>query len=840
MGNHNKLGNFLVHSIKGRIIGTVLLLHAVLMGLVVADMVSRQQGFMEKQLSHESQTLAHTLSVNAPSWLLSHDVSALSELVSSLKSVKHLNLALILDEHGKVLASTDPALFNLTFTDSPSTKLLSSLLGDPTRTEYQLLHDGLIDSISAITSNGKRIGFARVILDAAPMQAELDAVTQKGAIYTLIAILLGGMVAWLVIRKVTHRLQMLSSAADSIAAGDLDIALPDYVGLDEVSRLARDFHQMALALKHNSRERDRAEAALYAEKERALVTLQSIGDAVITTDIEGRVEFLNPVAEALTGWSNWEAMGQPLPEIFNIISEITRLPVENPVEKALLQDRIVGLANHTVLIRRDGHEVQIEDSAAPIRDRDGHILGVVLVFHDVGEKRKLTHQLSYQATHDALTGLINRSEFERQLEDLLDSAASQHREHALLYLDLDQFKVVNDTCGHSAGDELLRQLTAQIQAKVRDSDTFARLGGDEFGILLANCPLEQAVRLANVMLDEVGSFRFGWLDKTFAVGVSIGLVEINASSSDSASVLSAADTACYAAKDKGRNRVQVYSPGDIEMAERHGEMHWVARITKAFEENRFHLYYQPIVPVLSETPKQVHTTPHGIQPVADRSALPVQHFEILLRMRDENHNLVPPGAFIPAAERYYMMVEIDRWVVGNVFNWLLAHADSAVICAINLSGQSVNDDRFLTFLIDQIKLTGVAPHKVCFEITETAAISNLAKASNFIKAVKSLGCSFSLDDFGSGMSSFSYLKNLPVDYLKIDGSFVRDMINDPIDRAMVESINNIGHVMGIKTIAEFVENQEILEKLRFIGVDYAQGYGIALPAPLEDMAPFQA
>ena len=322
----------------------------------------------------------------------------------------------------------------------------------------------------------------------------------------------------------------------------------------------------------------------------------------------------------------------------------------------------------------------------------------MLVFHDVGEKRKLAHQLSYQATHDALTSLINRSEFERQLEDLIDSAASQYKEHALLYLDLDQFKVVNDTCGHRAGDELLRQLTAHIKTKVRDSDIFARLGGDEFGILLDNCPLDQAVRLANLLLDEVGAFHFAWLDKTFAVGVSIGLVTITATSGNSASVLSAADTACYAAKDKGRNRVQVYSPSDIEMAERHGEMHWVARITKAFEEERFLLYYQPIVPVQSGKPEQE------------------LHFEILLRMRDENHNLVPPGAFIPAAERYNMMVEIDRWVVRNALNWLLAHAERPVICAINLSGQSVNDDRFLAFLVDQIKGTGVPPHKVCFEI----------------------------------------------------------------------------------------------------------------------------
>ncbi|MDP2878960.1 MAG: EAL domain-containing protein [Sulfuricella sp.] len=618
----------------------------------------------------------------------------------------------------------------------------------------------------------------------------------------------------LLILKVGLRpLEALNEGAGKLGAGDLAARIP-IQGSMEMRSVISAFNDMADNIQSLL-------AQVHREKELAQVTLQSIGDAVITTDDQERVAFLNPVAENLTGWTTAEARGLPLLEVFNIVNEHTRELVENPVDKVLRSGIIVGLANHTVLIARNGREHPIEDSAAPIRDRDGHILGVVLVFHDISEKRKLTHQLSHQARHDALTGLINRSEFERRLEDLLDSAASQHREHALLYLDLDQFKVLNDTCGHSAGDELLRQLTAQIQAKVRESDTFARLGGDEFGVLLENCPLDQAVRLANVLLDEVGAFRFVWLDKTFAVGVSIGLVAITATSGLSANVLSAADTACYAAKDKGRNRVQVYSPDDIEMAERHGEMHWVARIAKAFEEERFRLHYQPIVQAGEDVPEQE------------------QHFEILLRMLDEDNNLVPPSAFIPAAERYNLMVEIDRWVVSNAFNWLIAHAERPVICAINLSGQSVNDDRFLGFLIDQIKGTGVPPHKVCFEITETSAISNLAKASNFIKTVKSLGCSFSLDDFGSGMSSFSYLKNLPVDYLKIDGSFVRDMINDPIDCAMVESINHIGHVMGIKTIAEFVENQAILDKLRTIGVDYAQGYGIAKPRPLEEMAPFQ-
>lgn len=433
-----------------------------------------------------------------------------------------------------------------------------------------------------------------------------------------------------------------------------------------------------------------------------------------------------------------------------------------------------------------------------------------------------TERLSYQATHDVLTGLVNRREFERRLEIALISARQEGRVHALFYLDLDQFKIVNDTCGHVAGDELLRQLTVLLQSKVRDTDLLARLGGDEFGVLLENCPLEQAQVVADLLRQTVKDFHFVWHNKPFVIGVSIGLVPLNQDCESLACVLSRADTACYTAKDLGRNRVHVYRAGDSELAVRQGEMNWVARITHAIEENRFRLFYQTIMPLADE----------------DREG---EHFEILLRMLDDDQGeLIPPMAFIPAAERYNLMPSIDRWVVSTAFGlyWKIFPATVDVqrhTCTVNLSGPSLCDDHFLEFIKRQFQLYQVPCQHICFEITETAAITNLARATEFINALRVMGCRFSLDDFGSGLSSFTYLKNMAVDYLKIDGSFVRDMVDDPMDAAMVESINQVGHVMGLKTIAECVENEDVLARLREIGVDFVQGYAIKRPSPLDEL-----
>lgn len=560
-----------------------------------------------------------------------------------------------------------------------------------------------------------------------------------------------------------------------------------------------------------------AAAELFAEKERALVTLASIADGVITTDTEGWIDYLNPVAEDLTGWKSEKARGLPIQALFRLVDEAHHRHAPNPIEMVLKEERTIELAANMLLLRNDGVEIPIVHSAAPIRDRSGRIIGVVLVLHDVSRERQYAAKLSYQASHDSLTGLINRGEFERRLELALQSAAQIGRHHAVMYLDLDQFKVVNDTCGHAAGDQLMRQISTLLQHCLREGDTIARLGGDEFGVLLENCPADAALRLADKLRQTVTDFHFAWGQLSFNIGVSIGLVNVADGLFTREEVLRAADTACYMAKEKGRDRVQVYHAEDSEMSMRQGEMEWVGRLQKALDENRFVLYAQDIVEVGDPRVRGTHC-------------------EILVRMLDERGTLVPPMAFIPAAERYGLMPSIDKWVIRTALATLARlrnepSGEPVQMCAINLSGASIGDERFLDFVRDQLRLFDVVRESVCFEITETTAIANLDKATRFIQELKALGCRFSLDDFGAGMSSFGYLKHLPVDFLKIDGGFVKDMADDPIDRAMVEAINSVGHVMGKKTIAEFVDSERVMAVLKEIGVDFAQGYGVARPKP---------
>lgn len=563
-------------------------------------------------------------------------------------------------------------------------------------------------------------------------------------------------------------------------------------------------------------DRKSVEHALYAEKERAEVTLRSIGDAVITTDSKGIIEFLNSEAEELTGWTIDEAKGKMLDVVFKIINQQTREHISAPILLCLTEGHPKELMNDTVMISRCGREYGIQSTAAPIRSRDGEILGIILVFKDMTEDHHLAQEMTYQATHDELTGLVNRREFERRLLRLLNSGRIDQTEHALCYLDLDQFKVINDTCGHAAGDELLRQLGQILGEHIRDRDTLARLGGDEFGLLMEHCTLEQAGRVASAVHKTIEDYRFQWKDKVFNVGVSIGLVPLTMLTGSVDGALSAADSACYAAKDAGRNRIHVYHPNDMELAKRHGDMQWVEKIQQALAEDYFRLWFQPI---------------QSINLVAPKS----RYYELLLRLECQGEGIVMPNVFLPAAERYNLITKIDRWIVNAALQWLESqtrHLPTLGLCCINLSGRSLGDEVFLRYLIGKIEKMNFPSEKLCFEIAESTAIANLASTSRFIKKLKGKGCKFTLDDFGSGLSSYGYLKNLPVDYLKIDGMFMKDIVNDPLDLAMVKSINEIGHLMGLQTIAESVENKDTQECLQNIGVDFVQG--IAPPQPIEN------
>ncbi len=569
-------------------------------------------------------------------------------------------------------------------------------------------------------------------------------------------------------------------------------------------------------------DRKRAETRIFEEKERAQVTLQSIGDGVITTDADGRVDYINPVAQDLTGWDMRSARNALVTDIMMLVNEHTRAPVENPVKRCLKEGRVVTLAENSVLITKNGDEAPIQDSAAPIRDRIGNIIGSVMIFHDVSKESRLFRQLSYQASHDTLTGLVNRREFENRLIEILEKTRGGAEEtQALLYVDLDQFKVVNDTFGHTAGDALLLQLSEQIQAKIRSTDLLARLGGDEFGVLLEHCSESRAIEVAEDIRGSIEGYRFEWQGSFTTVRCSIGIVIIGAENADVASVMSSADVACYSAKDMGRNQVHLYKDSDASL--RHEEMKWVSRITSAVEDERLELYFQPIIGISKD-----NGNCRG-------------HYELLLRMRDEDGELVGPDQFIPAAERYNLMSTLDRWVIHKALTELADRTEEEkahYTLAINLSGTSLSEDRFLEFVINEFEKQKLPEGAVCFEITETAAISNLSRVVHFMQELKKLGCLFSLDDFGSGLSSFTYLKNLPVDYLKIDGQFIRNVAVDSVDESMVKAISEVGHAMGIETIAERVETKEVMDKLGSLGIEFAQGYYIARPESVRSFEPW--
>ena len=576
-------------------------------------------------------------------------------------------------------------------------------------------------------------------------------------------------------------------------------------------------HPAILTVARDVSYRKSLEVSLSRSKRQAQYTLESIAEGVITTDNDGRVDYMNLAAETLIGTNRDDAVGHRIGELFSLVDDADRRPLGDPVERCLAMRRRVNMGRRAVMVSSDGeHEHSVEITASPIRGPGSSISGTVVVFHDVGELRGLTRQMSYQATHDALTGLINRHEFERHLDEAMDAAHAEEAIHMLFYMDLDRFKAVNDSCGHMAGDNMLREVASLIKEQVRDSDHVGRLGGDEFGALLIGCPIDKARQIATDICNAVADYRFVWKDKIFNIGISIGLVEISHVSGTLQDVMSAADSACYVAKQEGRGKVHVYSARDEAIARERGDIQWLRQLQAALHDDKFELAIQPIIAMSG-----------GVEsgPAA----------EVLIRLPDGRGRTVDTAEFLRPAERYQLMPQIDRWVVRATLTAISSgelKITSGRSCAINLSGQTLGDESFLGFVVDALDRSGVAPNSICFEVTEKAILSNVQHAQRFIEVLHGIGCEFSLDDFGSGLGSFSSLKHLPVDYLKIDGTYTRNLQSDLVNQEMVAAMIKLARTMQFRIVAEQVEQQEDFDWLRDSGVDFVQGHFVESPTIL--------
>lgn len=821
-------------SIKTRVLFVVLAPLAITTLVLSAHNTWSRLKSLDVAFHERGQAIADQMAPACEYGIFSGNRSALLGLAEAILNEPDVRQVTVYGRHGEILSSTRAVELSSStaknernsrhFHTYKATVYSSQTVIDDYVTGSMPSH-----SVKPVTSaKPQAIGLVSVTLSDRRMLEGQRHVIDETITITLGALLIATILSLRLADSVAKPIHSLVRTVIALKNGDLKVRSETRSG-GEIGILEKGINSMASSLAEaRAHERQQAEDALYIEKLRAQITLESIGEGVITTDSYGNITYINPVAEQMTGWKRVSATGQPLNKVFTIYDQERKHSLDYPLFRCIRDGETVRHESNIYLMRQDGSEFSIQDVASPIRDRRGTVIGAVIIFHDFTEIHNMAELLEYQATHDDLTGLLNRREFERRLAAILESEANnQAKENTLFYLDLDQFKLVNDTCGHIAGDNLLKELAQTIRSKIRIDDVFARLGGDEFGLILTNCSLQKGLEIAESIRTAIKGFVFQWKENMFEVGVSIGVVPLKGEQGDHTEVLSAADSACYIAKDKGRNRIHVYQQDDEDLAKRQGEMQWVNRLHRALAENRFHLYAQPIMAISGATGDKTGSIP--------------SHHEILLRMSSEEGDIISPNAFIPPAERYQIMSQLDRWVIHTTFEFIrtiLAEENQQMDYLphfnINLSGQSVCEEHFLRYVNGQFDITEIDPSMITFEITETAAIANLSHAIQFIDAMKERGCLFALDDFGSGLSSFRYLSILPVDYIKIDGYFVRDIETNAFNKAMVQAVNNIGHVLGIKTIAEFVENPGITNVLKECGVDMAQGYHVGPPLPLQE------
>lgn len=783
--------------IRSQLIIGIALIHAVLMSLFILDLVHKQRAFLLTQSTETATAMAETLAANATSWTLARDFVGLEEVIDAQRHFPGLEFAMVLDNQGKVLGYTDSQTVGQYVADSISRTLIEEKPSAPT---ILVDDDRWIDVATRITTEGQPVGWARVRLDRAPLNEGLAALTLEGVVYTAFAIVVGGIIAWWIGTSLTTRLRALIEATRSVREGHRQFRLVD-PREDELGELNQQFSSMLEALDNRERE-------LHEAQEHVQITLESIGEGVITVDDCGRVSYVNPVAERESGWTDSEANGLPIEVVYQTLIEDGLAPRDNPVRACLEQgSRLSG--QNLLLKDRRGDLRAIEDTIAPMYGRDDQLTGAVVIFRDASETRDLQRELSWQAHHDPLTRLYNRTAFEAKLAERVRHRRAKGDEDTLIFLDLDQFKLINDTIGHQAGDHLLERVSQTIGGLLREHDFFARLGGDEFAIILPDIHPASAASVANKIVMALEKMTFIWEENAFTVTASIGLTQIDAQATPGLA-LSRADVAMYMAKDSGRNCWKLYETAGDETGT--PSLDWIGEIRDAFRHDRLELFLQPI---------------HGLQS-ADQPRLA----EILVRMRREDGQLVPPPRFIPAAERYSLIDEMDLIILRQVISWIETARPPYERVDVNVSGVSLESGRFMDQVVELLDSHPGIGHRLCFEITETAAIRHLQPALDFLHQVKRFGCQLSLDDFGSGFASFQQLKYLPVDMVKIDGAFVRDILDDPTDAAMVRAIQEVSRTMEILTVAEFVENADIAAELACIGIDYAQGYHYSAPFPV--------
>lgn len=803
---------------RARVLTLALAPAALVTALLVAFFTSARLGEVDAELSARGQAIARQLAPACEYGVFANNKTVLSNLAQAALKEADVLAVTIRDQAGHVLVDARPSG---TFgTGEDHIKKARVFRAPIIANEVQIDDFSAVSAIDRTAAGAQSpsvtLGSVEVELSEAALIARERGIIGQSLLLAAAAL---AIILWLALRaarSVSVPVLALAQTVEKIKEGRLDVRVPAQ-SAGELGTLEQGVNAMIDALQRARQdEAQRAEDKLFLEKVRAQVTLQSLGEGIVSTDAAGRVTFINTAAEQLLGVSAADAQGVPIGEVVPNTEGGSAL-------RSLELGSVVRSDGYRKLVRRDGKEFSVRESAAPVRDRKGNIIGMVLVLHDVTQMHQLAQQLAFQASHDPLTGVLNRHAFELRLQQVVESARVEGRQHVLCYLDLDQFKVVNDTCGHAAGDELLKQLTFILRACLRRGDTIARLGGDEFGVIFEDCAVSEALPLAESLRATIAAFRFGWGDHAFDVGASLGMVSIVEEGGTVQDILRAADSACYVAKDLGRDRIHVYEPHDQALVKHRGEMQWARRLKRGFDEDLLVLFAQEI------------------RPVADSPVGAAPNFEITVMMRSEDgQTLIPPMAFIPAAERFRLMPALDRWVIRAAFRHLRdlmqaqpGAAPRPLRYAVNVSGQSLCDAQLLPFVMNEFEATGISPEQICFEITETAAIANLGSAVDVLGSLRELHCTVALDDFGSGLSSFGYLKHLPVDLIKIDGAFVKDIVRDRVSLSMVEAINHIGHEMGLATVAESVESESILDKLKEIGVDYAQGFFLATPQPVD-------